>query len=172
MIMKFPFHLMLFLLLISLQCKAGFCPTNFRTINNGDSIASVLQNCGNPSSQKTTSVPIEPPQQWDYFVHQTVAGSPLYTTTGTLKMSVAFDANGKAINISVNGIGVGATAVCDNKPIQLGSTRDQVKTNCGVPFNVNKQTLGGPQSNQITVYTYSTNPPKSLTFKNGQLVGQ
>ena len=87
---------------------------------------------------------------------------------------MAFDANGKVINISVNGIGVGSTMVC-GQTIQLGDTATTVKSTCGNPNFINKQdaTPGTMQtSDKVTTFTYNTNPPVKLIFKNGELTGQ
>ena len=88
---------------------------------------------------------------------------------GTLKTSFTFDANGKAVNISVNGIGVGATTICGNN-LQLGDTRDTVKAACGTPTLINKQTAS-PEKPSIKVveFTYKSTPPVTLIFENGKL---
>lgn len=154
---------------------ALFCPNNFNQINIGDSIDYVTQQCGAPSTQNTKDKPQEGPQEWSYFIPQTVSSDSLQQQQGTLKTSVTFDANDKAINISVNGIGVGSTTLC-NSPIQLGATREQVKAACGKPSFIDKQNgasdaLGQPPPpDKITTFVYgSGTTPATLTFENGKL---
>jgi hypothetical protein len=91
---------------------------------------------------------------------------------GTLKTSITFDKDGKAISIMVNGIGVGSSTICGNS-IQLGDTTDSVKTACGTPSFVNKQeasaTPGSPGSTKVTEFTYEGNTTVKLIFQNGKL---
>ncbi len=158
---------------------ALFCPTNFNQINIGDSIQQVQAQCGNPVSQETKKVTPEGPQEWNYFIPQTVMGAGAYDKTqGTLKTQINFDGDGKVININVNGIGVGATSEC-SQPIKLGDTRDQVKAACGKPSWINKSdpSMVGDtnqsqeqQSKEVTQMNYSSsNPPVQLIFENGLL---
>lgn len=156
---------------------AFFCPTNFAQIDFGMSTDDVTQACGKPDSQKESTKENENvPQEWTYFIPQSVSTGGSQNMQGTLKSSVSFDDQGKAINISVNGIGVGATSICSG-PIQLGATRDQVKAACGAPANISKQNgdTGGQQQapTKIVEFIYSSaNPPTTLVFENGQLTGK
>lgn len=93
---------------------AFFCPTNFNQIDYGNTMDQVSQQCGKPDSQDTKDVTQEGPQEWSYFVPQTVSTTALSPMQGTLKTQITFDASGSAINISVNGIGVGSTTICGN----------------------------------------------------------
>src|SRR3990167_7467103 len=113
-------------------CLAFFCPTNFSQIDFGDSLDKVKQICGAP--EKETSKDLEPnvPQEWTYFIPQTVMLNASTEAQGTVKTSVTFDKDGNAINISANGIGVGATTICGSN-IQLGDSQDAVKSACGTP---------------------------------------
>jgi hypothetical protein len=153
-------------------CLAFFCPTNFSQINTGDSIETVIATCGKPDSQTTKEEPPPSAQEWVYLVPQAVPMNTNQNGQGTLKTTVDFDQTGKAINITVNGIGVGATTICNNNTIQLGSTPDQVKTACGQPSFINQQGAAGAttvQPKKITTLIYNTNPPQTLTFEDGKL---
>src|SRR5438477_7727499 len=88
---------------------AFFCPTNFNQIDYGMTPDQVTQTCGAPTSQKESVKQSDNiPQEWNYYVPQTVdMGGTSQFAQGTLKTTITFDDKGKAINISVNGIGVG-----------------------------------------------------------------
>lgn len=159
---------------------AFFCPTNFNQIYVGDSIDQVRKQCGKPMVEETKEKEAEGPQEWSYFIPQTVVNTVTTTSLqplqGTLKTQISFDKSGKAINISVNGIGVGSTTICANKTIQLGDTRDTIKNACGEPSFINKQnnpdatgSMGSqpPQVSKITTFTYEK---ATLKFVNGKLV--
>jgi hypothetical protein len=156
---------------------ALFCPRNFIQINAGDSIEKVTQLCGKPDSQKesTTSNESEP-QEWSYYVPQPVfMDGSTQNAQGSLKTQMTFDKDGKAINISVNGIGVGSTTICGGKTVQIGDSRDTVKAACGQPSFINKQ-AADPAAPPVagiktTTFIYNTNPPVKLVFKDGKLVG-
>ncbi len=146
-----------------------FCPTNFNQINTGYTEAQVVQLCGKPAQQETKEVKPGGPQEWDYFIKQSVSTVMSYQTVGTLKMQITFDGSGHVINLNVNGIGVGGTAIC-GALIQLNSSTDQVKAACGAPAYINTPTSTSEQpSTQVTTYTYMSNPPAVLTFENGVL---
>lgn len=153
---------------------AFFCPTNFSQIDFGNTMDEVIKTCGKPDQQEETKQENENvPQEWSYFVPQTVTNSSLTPMQGTLKTQITFDAQGKVINISVNGIGVGGTQICGNS-IQLGDTRDNVKAACGKPSFINKQTAptdnsAPPPDIKITTFIYNVNPPIKLIFQNGVL---
>lgn len=170
-------HTLTLVCLLSLPTlsHAFFCPTNFAQIDFGMTTDEVTQACGKPDSQKESTKENENvPQEWTYYVQQTVSTGGSQNMQGTLKSSVTFDDQGKAINISVNGIGVGATSLCST-PIQLGDTQDKVKAACGSPAFVTKQnatTSGGQQQppTKIVEFNYSSaNPPTILIFENGKL---
>ena len=152
---------------------AVFCPTNFNQINAGDTMAAVSAVCGTPDKQETKDQAAASPQEWTYFIPQTVSLSANQLGQGTLKTTVDFDQNGKVINISVNGIGVGATTICNGQTIQLGATNDSVKAACGQPsFMSNEQpgTIQPTATKKITTFYYnSSNPPQTLIFSDGKL---
>lgn len=171
-------YLLLPILLTTLPLSsfAIFCPTNFSQISEGMSPEEVKAMCGAPNAIETKEDEANVPQEWSYFItQQVVPTSNTSETTGTLKVTVMFDATGKAINITANGIGVGATTAC-GVGFQLGDSRDQVKAACGKPATIAKDAsdptqLGGAQPPVKTViFTYSSGPtPATLTFVNGKL---
>lgn len=157
---------------------AFFCPTNFKQIDIGDTIDKVTQTCGKPNATKESKSPIvdeNVPQEWTYYVN--VSSNNFIgnmQNQGSIKMTVSFDKDGKAINISVNGVGMGNAGMCSST-IQVGSSRDQVKSACGDPAFINKQapsataTATTPGENTTTIYEYQSNPPVKLIFNNGIL---
>lgn len=152
---------------------AFFCPNNFNQIDYGNTIAQVEQICGKPDKQDTKDAPpAQGPQEWNYFIQQTLPGNGgLGNMLGTVKTQISFDGSGKVINISVNGIGVGATAICGSN-IQLGSSMEAVKSACGSPALVDKGSNNQPApsnaeaANKVTTYTYGST---KLIFENGVL---
>ncbi len=147
--------------------NAFLCPNNFNTILVGDSIDKVVSKCGEPTTKETKDIEPPVPQQWSYLIPQTVSGGINSTMQGTLPVMVTFDDKGKAININVNGIGVGATTICGGN-IALGNTIEMIKSACGKPTFINKQE---PENNnqpkeQETIYTYGK---IQLIFKNNLL---
>lgn len=167
---KFFFYSLFILPSIS---YAFFCPTNFTQINFGATIAQVTEACGKPDAQSDSKKSDENvPQEWSYYVPQTVAQPGMQKVQGTLKTQLTFDNQGRAINISVNGLGVGATTICGGKMIRLGDTRETVEAACGEPSFINKgdsNSAGPVQETNITTFIYNTNPPTKLIFENGVL---
>ena len=161
------------LLLFPTTSFAFFCPTNFAQINVGDSIEAVTQQCGKPSKQETKEVKPEVPQEWNYFISRAPSpGSTTTNTQGTLKLQIVFDANGKVINMSVNGLSSGQTAICGNS-IQVGDMLEKIKATCGSPTMINKQdeSLNTTPPKKITTFTYNTTPESTtLTFEDGKLI--
>ncbi len=153
---------------------AFFCPTNFNQIDFGMTIDQVTQICGKPDSKNEEKKENENvPQEWTYYIPQTVGMGSYQQAQGTLKTSVSFDDKGKAINISVNGIGVGASSICGTS-VQLGDSRDKIKSACGKPSVVDKQTLTPEEAakteTKVTEFSYSkANTPVVLIFENGKL---
>lgn len=138
----------------------------------------VIATCGKPDKQDTTTKKAEGAQEWSYFIPQTVTTPSLYSTQGTLKTQISFDNSGKVINISVNGIGVGATTICNGFNLQLGDDRDTVKRVCGEPSFINKDanpaTLppDAQKETKVTTFIYNSTPPSKLIFENGILKEQ
>jgi hypothetical protein len=175
--MKWIKQLSLLFALTPMSSFAFFCPKNFNQISLGDTQAQVTEQCGKPDLTETKTVEPNVPQEWIYFIPQTVGlGGPSLQQQGTLKTSISFDQSGKAINISVNGIGVGGTTICGGAQLQLGVSQDDVKNACGKPSFINKQQTESPttsapdKANQVVIYTYTSNPPVQLVFKEGVLV--
>jgi hypothetical protein len=156
------------LFLTTSSCFAFFCPNNFNQIDFGNSIEQVQQQCGQANKQETKEIIEEGPQEWNYYIPQTVQLSNNQPAQGTLKTTVTFDSSGKAINISVNGIGVGNTTIC-GPLIQLGDTRDTVKSICGNPSFINKQNSTSASSEKKHTVTELTYSNIILVFENGQL---
>lgn len=155
---------------------AFFCPANFNQINFGDTLDDVKKQCGKPDKEETKEAKKNVPQEWSYYVPQTVAIDTNKQAQGTLKTSLTFDKNGKVINLTVNGIGVGSSTIC-GAIIQLGDTQDKIKSACGEPSFVNKQQPADPantpkEADKITELTYSTTPPVVLTFEAGVLTAK
>jgi len=157
---------------------AFFCPTNFNQIDFGMTPDQVTQQCGKPtnvveSKKENQNIP----QSWDFYIKAPVSTGGAYIdsgTAGTMKTSFVFNANGEVINMSVDGIGVGATSICSNTPIQIGATRDQVKAACGTPGFVTKSTPAPgeavPKDFKIVEFEYSSaTPPVTLVFEDGVL---
>lgn len=151
---------------------ALFCPKNFNLIKLGDTIESVDAACGAPDKkeEKVTDKPV--PQEWDYYINQTIGINTPYQQIGSLKSSFAFNDKGILINIMVNGVGVGGSTAC-GAPINLGATLEQVKAACGTPSFINKQqpvSSDTPvEKDTTTTYYYSSTPPVTLIFLNGIL---
>jgi hypothetical protein len=160
--------LLLVLTLASTQTFAMFCPSGFNELDMGSSPDQVIKSCGPPDTKKTVKAPPEEPQEWNFYV------KPDPTQSGTLKMSIAFDANQKVINISVNGTSVITTPICGNN-VSAGDTTETVKTACGKPAFINKSQPDTGTSTEekpeieTTTFVYNTSPPVTLTFVDGKL---
>lgn len=157
--------------LASSQANALLCPGNFSHIEVGDSLSSVVAKCGEPTKKETKPAPVKTPEEWTYLIPQTVSAGTTGQQQGTLKATITFDADGKAINMTVNGIGVGASTICGNN-ISLGDNTDAVKSACGKPSFINQQPppeTNNPSKDMQTIYTYQTNPPTTLIFTDGVL---
>lgn len=153
---------------------AMMCPTNFSQINIGDSLQTVQMRCGAPVKVEKTDAPDTQPQEWNYYVPQptnVVTTMPqAEQAMGSMKASFAFDGSGNIMNITVNGVGVAATAICGSK-ISLGDSRKSVESSCGKPAIINKQSSTG-QPNVVEKQienTYGSNPPVTLIFRDGKL---
>jgi hypothetical protein len=155
------------LLVFSSAWADMFCPNNFNSVNLGDSPDAVLTACGKPDSKTSNNRKAAQPQEWGYYI----ATDP--NKPGTMKLTIAFDADGKAINISVNGSGMPQTQLCANGQIELGDAQDAIQAACGKPTFVN-QTLEAQKAEvpetEIVEFTYSSSsPPVTFVFENGKL---
>lgn len=174
--MKKQLGFLIALSLYSASSFAFFCPTNFNQINIGDSLDQVTQLCGKPLQQTTTATEEKVPQQWEYYLPQP-GGSFATQSQGTTKMIVTFDPNGSVLNITMNGLGIGATPLCGGNIIRIGDNMEAVKRACGAPGFINKQqtaatntsTTPDPQNQTVTLI-YSGNPPVTLVFQGGKLI--
>lgn len=158
--------------MVMANANALLCPTNFNHIEAGDTITTIETKCGKPDKQDTKPIPPPTPQEWTYYIPQTVSTGTSNQQQGTLKTTISFDANGNAINISVNGIGVGASTICGST-INLGDNLKNVQAACGKPSVINQQApddSSNVKKDVQTTFTYNTKPPITLTFKNGVLV--
>jgi hypothetical protein len=164
--------------LFSSMSYGFFCPKNFNVINFGDTLATVQQQCGSPDSKLVTDAPDNEPQEWNYFLSQPSSVGIASAAQGTLKTSMAFDGNGKLINISVNGIGVASINNCGSA-ISLGDTRDKVEAACGKSSFITKQSQSNnanaskdDESNKAVELTYNSTPPVTLVFVAGKLAAK
>ena len=164
--------ILLSLLFVPFSAYAILCPNNFNQISEGDSIEQVKALCGKPNQEETKEVKQKGPEEWSYFVPKSFASSSANSTSAqtTMKIAVVFDETGKAVNISVNGIGVGSTNLCGSS-IESGDLQEAVKSACGKPTFINTQenSGGAPQITKRTEWTYNTTPPSKLIFENGKL---
>jgi hypothetical protein len=161
MVMK-KFVMFFFLLMLSNQNFAMFCPNGFNQIEIGYTLQQVIQQCGYPASKKTMKESENQPQEWNYYV------KPDPSQPTTLKMSIAFDGNGKVVNITVNGTSLVNTTIC-GAAIQVGDTTGAITTACGKPAFTNQGQQNNQSTIEITEVVYQTTPPVTLMFKAGVL---
>ena len=77
---------------------AFFCPSNFNQIDFGMSVDQVTTQCGKPNAQKESKRENENiPQEWSFYVPQTVALSNNSTGQGSLKRLLHLIAKGKQL---------------------------------------------------------------------------
>lgn len=152
---------------------AFFCPTNFNQIDIGITQQKVDELCGKPANVVDTQKPVEDkaPQEWTYFVKQNpLLGSEI---PGNIKATIAFDKDGKVINMTINGLSVSTANFCGGTQVQINSLRDNVKKSCGTPAYISRGEDAGPPPAPIkqTEYQYTTTTPAvTLVFENGILV--
>lgn len=144
---------------------AMFCPNNLNQIQIGDSIQQVESQCGKPPSQKTYKKASTAPQEWNYFLKINPQDQ------GTIKVTFSF-VNNQAINISANGIGVGATAICGSNVV-LGANMQTVEAACGKPVSISQlNNVPGQESTpapDISEWKFDGPTPNTLVFENGVL---
>ncbi|HLB58007.1 MAG TPA: DUF2845 domain-containing protein [Gammaproteobacteria bacterium] len=149
--------------LFSNQAYAMFCPTNFNTINIGDTIAAVEQQCGKPNSKKTHETKTGVAEEWNYYV-QPDPTAP----TSTLKMTIALLDN-KIFNITVNGTSLVSTQIC-GPTINVGDSTPTLTSACGKPAFINGgQKQPSEKTTEVTEFTYNGTPSVVLTFEDGKL---
>ena len=161
----------LFLFSIADVSYAFLCPTNFKQINLGDSIAIVTSQCGAPNRQESKTIKnLNTPQEWNYFIPLPNNTNLNASNPGTFKTQIAFDKNGKVINIAVNGMSVGATTICGMN-VQVGDEKQKVKSGCGEPSFINQPNIPEEKIPAVTIttYYYDTTPAMKLIFENDVL---
>ena len=146
---------------------AMFCPNGLNQVDIGDTIDQVTHMCGAPTSQKSFKSSIDEPQEWTYYIKM-VKGQ-----NGSIKMVIAFKDN-KVINMSVNGIGLTNTTICNGKTTTLNTTQDQVKAACGDPAYIDKpdEAEYEKKKDNMTSFTYEGTSSITLLFKDGKLQKQ
>jgi hypothetical protein len=143
---------------------AMLCPSNFKEIYIGDSIETVLAQCGTPDSQSSSEIQPSKPQEWVYYIKMNPTDQLFVRTT----VAVVDD---KVANITVNGISLANTAICGGNNIQVGDAAKTIKSYCGDPAVVN-ETNAPPKPaaiNKATVFIYMSPNKTALTFENGKL---
>ncbi len=152
----------IFIILLALNTPAFalFCPNNFNEIHIGDSLEMVKLQCGEPTAEKTSENNLDTPQEWVYYVQM----SP--TDQATLRMTVAFN-HGTVTNMSVNGIGVSATAICNNTNVSVGNSVQSIRQICGEPAFISRGSA--PTTSKVTTLNYGTGSGTTLTFEEGVL---
>ncbi|MDR3477725.1 MAG: DUF2845 domain-containing protein [Gammaproteobacteria bacterium] len=143
---------------------AMLCPSNFKEIYIGDSLETVLAQCGAPASQTTSNAQPSKPQEWVYYIKMNPTDQLFVRTT----VAVVED---KVANITVNGISLANTAICGGNNIQVGDTAKAVKSYCGDPAVVNETNAPPKPSSEIktTLFIYMSPNKTVLTFENGKL---
>lgn len=159
----------LFSLLLPGMAHAFFCPTNFSQINIGDTLDHIKQQCGKPDKEEMIDDAVSEPQEWNYYLPQAVQINTVDTPIqGSMKVQFSFNLAGNIINMSVNGIGVGATTICNGQYLALGDNKDKVEAACGKPAITVKANDKTPQTPpKLTVIYYGKT---KFTFRNNQLI--
>ena len=154
------------------------CPTTFRFVTIGDSMATVKAHCGEPSSvtkENQQGTKVVPLQLWYYRV-----GTVKENTSLTLKFTIK---NRKVSNILLEGRPVGGTNLCLQREypissgggtyISIGDSAFKVRSICGEPAVDNKSSetvTTGNEKVQTWLYDFGRYQPKiSMIFKNGVL---
>lgn len=150
---------------------AYLCPTNFKSVQPGDSQKVVEASCGKPN--KTQELPAEKkstPEQWDYVIQDQSYGK---RNKQNNKLSLLFDANSKLISMTLDGASLDQFSACQSK-IQIGDLKDAVQRSCGSPNFVlqsqenNPTTTTTEPTSVLWIYETSTGTTRFL-FKDGIL---
>ena len=159
------------------------CPNTMNYVNLGDSLDSVIAQCGNPTSTfkpKTSTHSIQQQAQWIYNFRQwspdrvpTQRGNnqPDYGNS----MSVNFTNGNIAASIVVNGQSTHSTNFCNpSQSITVGSSTNlQVRQLCGQPTltqMVGAHVHNMPSPTIVLVYSgTSYSPSTQLTFTDSKL---
>lgn len=156
---------------LPLYSYAFLCPTNFNQIYPGYSMTQVKQLCGPPTSQSSQPMKQKLPQEWTYYTTLSVVGLGLTNTnsSGTVKITMAFDSDEKLIHLTLNGTSLTSTDACQ-QTVQIGDTISKVRDACGQPNYVNKSqdTTNAPPAT-VTKWHYNSTPPATLIFIDQKL---
>lgn len=186
--LKQKFFIASFLILIYQSSYAIFCPNNFSSINYGDALQSVIQTCGQPSSQSTYMKNEYASQEWVYYVNEgymrnTSMLSVIFnndhivnmTLTGNEKVCAPNTGSGKnnpCIPIVTERTrSIASTQLCGGL-ISLGDNSQTVNNACGKPVFTNIQQGAPDKQTPVTTLNYSGPPPTQLIFENGVLTNR
>lgn len=169
---------------------AMFCPSNFSSIDIGNTLEQVIQTCGEPTSKATNQKSNIASAEWVYYV-KTADNSQ-----GTSKMTIVFQDN-KVVNITqtdngslspecatANQMGinvlnvacqstqvtrnVASSSFC-NSLIKIGDTSEMIQSACGKPVFVQNQQQDTQNATEVTELNYAGPPAVTLIFENGIL---
>lgn len=188
--------MMLIMFGLSLNANAMFCPTNFKSIDFGDTLEHVLLECGNPTSQKNYKNTSATQQEWDYYIKTN------YFDQSNTKLKVLFK-DEKVVNINITEAGLVNKEVCEsttalvdqhtlqricNKSIypvetnvvssslcgqiiNVGDNIQKIEMACGKPAFVKQmQQLDQPaQAIEVAELHYEGSSGATLIFINGRL---
>lgn len=162
------------------------CPNGQGVLYKGDTIATVLKQCGEPNQKRTQEIPGDSLQEWVYY-------QPHQYDNGAMQISLLFNNNFIArINLfDQNLSGICNTMVTQNDGVintlyGCGNTNTDVSmvNMCGGTFSIGDplavvaQNCGPPAGQQVlqsgtlerTEFIYLTQPPQTIIFQNGNLV--
>lgn len=158
-------------LTMALAYSATFvCPNTYKTIVTGYTIAQVKEACGKPAQQKTEQRMLEQPanySRWIYTAPTRLLGQK------PAQMAVIFSKE-KVVEIKISHTqhaGVYFSCYTSGR-IQVGSTANQVNTQCGSPTYTSQVQESKQHPVTVTQLTYnfgSYRPLILLTFENNKL---
>lgn len=189
----------LILVMISLLSNtsfAFFCPTNFQTINVGDSLEQVIAICGPATSQKVLTMNNQPTDEaWTYYKQlnsfdpSTVPVRIVFKDNQVIHINIDIDNNtankicqtnaqfmqnsrvADACLANANNMhSVAKTTIC-GAAISIGDAKQNVLIACGKPVEVKSlQPFNQPTPEARTELDYNSTPRVALIFQNNQLV--
>jgi hypothetical protein len=183
-------YILFILLFFTSQAFAIFCPTNFSSINFGDSIDEVKRVCGDPNSFNQYTTTTTSNQIWTYYIkapgisqrmtkmvilfrdNLIVNIQIIDDTAANIQLCESVQTGNRVFTNSVcktplNSQNVASTNIC-GALIQVGNTRDIVTRTCGAPALKKDVGQANPPVN-VTEFIYNGPPPVTLIFENGQL---
>lgn len=168
-------------ILFSTTTYAIFCPTNFTNIELGDSLQSVISQCGKPSAFNEYKSNGITALQWSFLIR------PFDSNKGLKKLKVVFVANqvknitiedevdcqlgDPACQTSQNLENVYSTQAC-GFPIKVGDTQQVVQVACGKPIMQQQVQLDDPSNTstlKMAAALYEGPPRVLLIFENNVL---